>query len=99
MQGVSTEKVQGGKLLRVKVDFDNEKISKVQITGDFFAYPENVIEKIENSLGGADSGSGEAEIQARVAGVIAKTGADIVGIDAASIARNVIKAMGESKSP
>lgn len=97
MQGVSTEKVQGGKLLRVKVDFDSGKTNRVQITGDFFAHPEDIIERIESSLIGLSLGSTEDEIRNKVENIIARTSADIVGIDAASIARNIIKAMGEAK--
>ncbi|MBI4167369.1 MAG: hypothetical protein HY515_00280 [Candidatus Aenigmarchaeota archaeon] len=92
MNGVSTEKVAGGKLLRVKVEF-GEKIDKVRITGDFFAHPEDVIEKIESSLAGLALSATEDEIRNKVENVIAKTSADIVGIDAASIARNIIRAI------
>ncbi|MBI1971809.1 MAG: hypothetical protein HYS53_00770 [Candidatus Aenigmarchaeota archaeon] len=93
MHGVSTEKVAGGKLLRVKVDFE-ERIKNVQITGDFFAHPEDIIEKIEASLGNLGLDSSEEQIREKIENVIAKTGADVVGIDAAAIARNVIKAIG-----
>ncbi len=96
MQGASTEKVVGGKLLRVKVEFDS-KINKIQITGDFFAHPEDVIEKIENSLSGMRSDATESEIKAKVDDVIVKTNADIVGIDAVAIARNLIKAIGDAR--
>ncbi|MBI2085363.1 MAG: hypothetical protein HYT71_02520 [Candidatus Aenigmarchaeota archaeon] len=96
MQGVSTEKVVGGKLLRVKVDFDS-KINQVRITGDFFAHPEDVIEKIENSLSGLSVNAGEEEMRHKIENVITKTGADVVGIDAASIARNIMKAVGVSQ--
>ncbi len=96
MHGVSTEKVQGGKLLRVKVDCE-EKINKAQITGDFFAHPEDVIEKIENSLIGMRSDATESEIKSTIDDVIAKTNADIAGIDAVAIARNLVKAVGEAK--
>ncbi|MBI4177396.1 MAG: hypothetical protein HY516_03435 [Candidatus Aenigmarchaeota archaeon] len=97
MRGISTEKVQGGKLLRVKVDFDG-KIDRVQITGDFFAHPEDVIEKIESSLNGLDVGTDDHEMRVKIESVISKTGADMVGIDAAAIARNVINAVGGAKS-
>ncbi len=96
MQGVSTEKVAGGKLLRVKVDFDS-KINKVQITGDFFAHPEDVIEKIENSLVGLGKDSSESSIQKKVQDTIIAESADIVGVDASSIARNLVKALGGSQ--
>ena len=96
MRGVSTEKITGGKLLRVKADFDS-KINKVQITGDFFAHPEDVIEKIENSLRNLDVHTSEGDMQNKIENVIAKTNADIVGINAAAIAKNLMKALGVSQ--
>ena len=45
------EKVEGGKLLVIKVDF-GDKIEKVDITGDFFAHPEESIKEIEKRLAG-----------------------------------------------
>ena len=43
MHGEATEKVPGGKLLRIKVDYE-DKINTVVITGDFFAHPEECIQ-------------------------------------------------------
>ncbi len=39
-----------GKLIRIRAEFQGDKIRKIRITGDFFLYPEEAIEKIENSL-------------------------------------------------
>ncbi len=96
MQGVSTEKVAGGKLLRIKVDFDGN-INNIRIEGDFFAHPEDIVEKIENAIKGADAKTGEKDIENTVIGVLSRNEAELVGIDAASIARNIIKAIGEAK--
>ncbi len=49
MKGVYTKKVEGGKLLRVKVEH-GYILENVQITGDFFAHPEDSVEQIENAL-------------------------------------------------
>ncbi len=92
MQGVSTEKVAGGKLLRVKVGFD-EKINSISIEGDFFAHPEDVVENIEKSLIGIGVGESENHITERISDAVSGNNAELVGIDAASIARNIIKAM------
>ena len=45
-------KVPHGKLLRIFLDYDNEKkiIEDFTITGDFFAYPEESIEYLEKEL-------------------------------------------------
>ncbi|MBT3721235.1 biotin--protein ligase [archaeon] len=45
----SMEKISGGKLLRVRIDFD-KKINNVQIIGDFFAHPEDCIGLIEEKF-------------------------------------------------
>jgi lipoate---protein ligase len=43
-----TKKVADGKLVRVDVELADDKISNVKITGDFFLFPENVIDFIED---------------------------------------------------
>ncbi len=39
-----------GKTLVVDVEFDNNRISSIVISGDFFAYPEEAVEEIEEEL-------------------------------------------------
>jgi hypothetical protein len=52
MQSKSVYKVPNGKLLKIFLDYNEEKnsINSIRITGDFFAYPEEAIELIENEL-------------------------------------------------
>ncbi len=52
MQSKSVYKVPDGKLLKIILDYNekNNLINSVRITGDFFAYPEESIEVIENEL-------------------------------------------------
>ncbi len=45
-------KVKGGKLLRCNLNVDNDIISSIKITGDFFMYPEEKIESLEEMLVG-----------------------------------------------
>lgn len=45
-------KVKGGKLLRCTLNVDNNVISSIKITGDFFMYPEEKIEDLEQMLAG-----------------------------------------------
>ena len=96
MNGISTEKVSGGKLLRIKVSFDS-KIEFISITGDFFAHPENVIENIEKSLVGINADSTENDIGLVVKKVLDDNNAELIGIDIESIARNTVKAIGEAE--
>lgn len=48
----SIYKIPNGKLLKIKMDYNkkNNSINNLNITGDFFAYPEEAIENIENKL-------------------------------------------------
>ena len=52
MQSKSIYKVPNGKLLKISLDYDekNNSISNINIMGDFFAYPEESIESMENEL-------------------------------------------------
>lgn len=48
----SVYKIPNGKLLKIRLDYDEKKnlINDIKITGDFFAYPEEAIEYIEGEL-------------------------------------------------
>lgn len=49
-------KVPGGKLLRIKMTVEDDKISSILIMGDFFLHPEDTIVAIEKSLIGVNLG-------------------------------------------
>ena len=88
MHGVSTEKIPGGKLLRVKVDY-NTVIRDVSITGDFFLHPEESVEKIESALFGINVNDSEEKIEGIIHSVIKQHKIQMIGVDPASIARNI----------
>jgi hypothetical protein len=50
MQSKSVYKIPNGKLLKISLDFNDDAISEIKIMGDFFAYPEEAIEIMENEL-------------------------------------------------
>ena len=52
MEGRFIHKVPGGKLLKVAVDYDSGRIVSVRINGDFFAHPEDGVERLEAALSG-----------------------------------------------
>ena len=77
------EKVPGGKLVRVTVRPDGG----VEITGDFFAHPEEGIVLIENALTGMERTIPAAEIERRLNRAIAGAGVELIGLDVPAIVR------------
>lgn len=89
---VATEKVLNGKLLRIKVKFDS-KIKKVDITGDFFAHPENSIEKIEAQLTGLEINFDYKKTLECLSDFISRNEYELIGVDAEAIIRVLKKAI------
>ena len=52
--GRCTHKVPNGKLLKVTVLHEGERIEKVHIRGDFFIHPEESLDDLETALKGMD---------------------------------------------
>lgn len=55
-------KTSGGKLVRVSFDVDAGRLVNVQLSGDFFLYPEEALGPITQSLDGLSAASGRDEI-------------------------------------
>ncbi len=88
-------KGRGEKLLRIDIEFDtnrsdNKKIKKLVITGDFFAYPEEVIQKIEEELVGVDAG--RKAITKKVRDILRREKAEFIGLSPESVAEAIMKA-------
>lgn len=81
--GSCIEKIPDGKLLKVTASFEGETMISVFIRGDFFAHPEDVIERIEASLRGNPL-SRCSEI------IMGETGnAELFGVSGGDIARAI----------
>jgi len=65
MKGRAELKVEGGKLVRADVSFDDE-IQDVELHGDFFVYPEEALDRVEESQEGADPGADKATLSERI---------------------------------
>jgi hypothetical protein len=50
LHGKHVEKIPGGKLLKLELDYDCGIISSLSIRGDFFAHPEDGFDRVEESL-------------------------------------------------
>ena len=62
MKAKYTLKVPNGKLLKVFLEYEGEKINKIKITGDFFIHPEETIDELEKELAGIEFQSIEKRI-------------------------------------
>ena len=86
MEGQATEKVFEGKLLTIKTEFD-DKIRKVLISGDFFAYPEVSISKIEQWLTGLNTEINDVNLTNELSDFVKKKKYQLIGITPGSIVR------------
>ncbi len=59
-------KTPGGKLVTVTFDLTGHRIRNVQVSGDFFLYPEEALEDIRVALEGMPQGEPAATIAARI---------------------------------
>ncbi len=85
-------KVPNGKLLIVKADW-TDSITAIQILGDFFIYPEEALDSIENLLIGTKPGDEEAKISEKIQGFVDSSSVTLVGLTPDSIAKAVIMVM------
>lgn len=46
------KRVSGGKTLKIDLRICGDRVEEIVISGDFFAYPEELIDELENSLNG-----------------------------------------------
>jgi lipoate-protein ligase A len=70
------EKVPGGKMVGIDVEFCEGKIEKIRISGDFFLHPENTLTLIEESLiGKTVDAAGEV-----ISGILEQNNAQLIGV-------------------
>lgn len=87
--GLAKQKVPNGKLLIVKLEHENGKITCVELLGDFFLYPEETIYKIEGAIKGMDTNVSENEIVSKVRAIAEAEKATMLGITPEAIAQTV----------
>ena len=90
MEAKSVYKIPDGKLLKVFLDYDekNNQINKVRITGDFFAYPEESIEIMENML--TDTILEEEQLFQRIQSIIDEHKIQFIGLNAKGLTRGIL---------
>ncbi|MHA2208460.1 MAG: lipoate protein ligase C-terminal domain-containing protein [Candidatus Thorarchaeota archaeon] len=90
MMSYYSHKVPGGKLIKVRIESRNESIQKITLLGDFFLHPEDVLEKIEESLMGVYLS--EDAIIDKLEAVLEENQATLIGADAKDFAQAIIAA-------
>jgi lipoate-protein ligase A len=85
-EGRAKLKVPGGKLLTVKIRYD-DMISEIQIVGDFFIFPEDALPKIEGALVGMRADEDANVFSKNISDVAAHNGIELIGITPDAIAQ------------
>ncbi|MBI2638852.1 hypothetical protein HYW83_04660 [Candidatus Peregrinibacteria bacterium] len=83
-------KVPNGKLLKIFLDADAGKIRSVKITGDFFTYPEENIEKLEMALAGCELS--KETLAGKIDEFLRTTPTNFFGLDAESLISTILSA-------
>jgi hypothetical protein len=90
MQSNSIYKVPNGKLLKIFLDYNekNKRINTVRITGDFFAYPEEAIEIIENNL--KKMILEKNLLSSKISSVIKENNIEFIGLNAEGLTKGIL---------
>ena len=87
-EGVARQKVPGGKLLTVKLRYE-DRIAELQIVGDFFVFPEDALPKIESALVGMRVDEEAGAFSERIRSVTKHNGIELIGITPDAIAQTI----------
>jgi hypothetical protein len=93
MKSKSVYKVPDGKLLKIFIEYNDQKllINKIKITGDFFAYPEESIECIENEL--INTSIIKDVLQNKIDKIIEKNNIDFIGLNSEGLVEGILRCL------
>jgi hypothetical protein len=86
--GSAKQKVSGGKLISVHIEFD-DSVRKVEILGDFFMHPEEKLREIERSLVGIGIDESEGKIRERIEKVAKENNIEMIGVTPEAISSTI----------
>lgn len=93
MEYISTKKVSGGKLLRVKCNVVDGVLSGVTLTGDFFMHPEEGVSELEGVLNGISNAAAMGEYVSKLNDVVHAGGFELVGFSVSDVAETLVEAV------
>lgn len=85
-------KTPGGKLIAVEFDASDGSLRNVVVTGDFFLYPEEALDRISGALEGVPASLTERDYASRI-GTALSGGAELLGSSPEALATAVIRAL------
>ena len=90
MQYRSIYKVPKGKLLKIRLKYDEKSnlIDEINITGDFFAYPEESIESMENKL--KDTLLEKEILLKKIGSIVREENIQFIGVDVESLTKGIL---------
>ena len=90
MNSKSVYKIPNGKLLKIFLDYDEKfnSINNISVTGDFFAYPEEAIETMEDEL--KNISLDKKSLLDKINKIIKKNNIEFIGLDAEGLTTGIL---------
>jgi lipoate-protein ligase A len=90
MNSKSVYKIPDGKLLKISIDYNdkNKKILDLLITGDFFAYPEEAIEILEEKL--VNTTLNEKILKNNIKNIIRENKIELIGLNIEGLVNGIM---------
>jgi hypothetical protein len=90
MNSKSVYKIPDGKLLKISLDYNdkNKKILDLLITGDFFAYPEEAIEILEEKL--VNTTLNEKILKDKIKNIIRENKIELIGLNIEGLVNGIM---------
>jgi len=91
MLGNTIYKVPKGKLLKIHLDYEEKAhiIQGIEITGDFFAYPEDSIEYLEKAL--LHTPLKEEVLRKTITEFVSSQGVEFIGLTAEDLTQGILR--------
>ena len=91
MLGHTIYKVPKGKLLKIHLDYEEKAniLRGIEITGDFFAYPEDSIERLEKTL--LNTPLREEALRKTITEFVSSHGVEFIGLTVEDLTQGILR--------